>query len=147
VSGPLLDRFDLRIFVDRPDVAELIPGRPDPSADGLHGGEPSAVVARRVVAARALAAGRGVRANGDLPGPGLDRSAPLSPEASALLETRLRQGQLSARGLHRVRRVARTLADLAGWEGPVREEDAYSALALRAPVFPAEIGDVAGAFR
>ena len=131
VSGPLLDRFDLRIFVDRPDVGDLI-GVPEPSRGR---GESTAEVAARVAAARDRAAGRGVAANAELPGHRLDELCPVDSEARALLETRLRQGQLSARGLHRVRRVARTLADLAGWDGPVRAEDVYSALALRAPVF------------
>jgi magnesium chelatase family protein len=53
-----------------------------------------------------------------------------------LLEARLRQGRLSARGLHRVRRVARTLADLAGRDGPVGVDDVHAALVLRADVFP-----------
>jgi magnesium chelatase family protein len=59
----------------------------------------------------------------------------LEPDARRLLEVRLRQGRLSARGLHRVRRVARTLADLAARPGPVTAEDVYGALALRAEVF------------
>lgn len=134
VSGPLLDRFDLRIFVDRPDVEELMGltlGVEEP-------GETSRVVAGRVAGARRLAAARGVPANGDIPGHRLDVLAPLDAEAARLLEIRLRQGQLSARGLHRIRRVARTIADLDGWEGPVRVGDVYSALALRAPVFGPE---------
>ncbi len=134
VSGPLLDRFDLRIHVQRPDVGELMAGAAVP---GRSPGAPeaTAVVAARVADARQLAARRGVAANAAIPGPRLDELAPLDPEASRLLETRLRQGQLSARGLHRVRRVARTLADLAGREGPIGVDHAYSALALRAPLF------------
>jgi magnesium chelatase family protein len=130
VSGPLLDRFDLRIFVDRPDVGDLMARAPDHPA-----GESSAVVAARVAAARQRAVARGVASNSDVPGHRLDELVPLCPDAAGLLETKLRQGQLSARGLHRVRRVARTLADLAGWDGPVRADDVYAALALRAPVF------------
>jgi magnesium chelatase family protein len=131
VSGPLLDRFDLRIFVDRPDVSDLI-GASEPNGTPV---ESTAEVTARVAAARDRAIGRGVAANAELPGHRLDELCPVDPEARALLEIRLRQGQLSARGLHRVRRVARTLADLAGWDGPVRAEDVYSALALRAPIF------------
>jgi magnesium chelatase family protein len=131
VSGPLLDRFDLRVIVDRPDVAELI------AVDGLGGAamEPSAVVARRVAAARQLALARGVPCNAALASSQLDVTAPLQGAARRLLETRLRQGRLSARGLHRVRRVARTLADLAGREGQVGVDDVHGALALRAEVF------------
>jgi magnesium chelatase family protein len=133
VSGPILDRFDLRVFVDRPDVAELL-GRPEA------GEESSAVVAGRVAAARARAEHRGVRTNGEIPGYRLDELAPVDPPAARLLETRLRQGLLSARGLHRVRRVARTLADLSGWSGPVRADDVYCAMGLRSPVFTDEGG-------
>jgi magnesium chelatase family protein len=43
----------------------------------------------------------------------------------------LRRGSLTARGLHRVRRVARTVADLAGRDGPVTEDDVCAALDLR----------------
>jgi magnesium chelatase family protein len=134
VSGPLLDRFDLRIVVDRPEVGELLsaPTQADRPP------ESTPTVAARVARARSLAAARGVRSNAELPGRLLDELAPLDGDATALLETRLRQGQLSARGLHRIRRVARTIADLGGWAGPVRAEDAYSALALRAPIFGRE---------
>lgn len=141
VSGPLLDRFDLRIFVDRPDVGELVRA----GGPGSPGGESSAVVAARVARARGRATRRGVAANAFLAGRLLDTMAPLDAGAAALLETKLRQGQLTARGLHRVRRVARTVADLAGREGPVTTEDVYSALALRAPVFGSEASSADGA--
>lgn len=134
VSGPLMDRFDLRVVVDRPDVGELM--APTSTPETL--GEPTSVVAARVAAARSVARDRGVVPNSAIPGYRLDQLAPLDRAASRLLEVRLRQGQLSARGLHRVRRVARTLADLAGRDGPLREEDVYAALALRAPVFGPE---------
>jgi magnesium chelatase family protein len=123
LSGPLLDRFDLRVVVTRPDAASVLGGPP---------GESSAVVAARVAAARQLAADRGVPCNARLPATRLDELAPLVPAASRLLEHRLRAGTLSARGLHRVRRVARTLADLAGSAGPLGEEHVCLALSLRA---------------
>lgn len=129
VSGPLLDRFDLRVLVDRPDVADLM------SSGTGSSGESSAEVAERVASARRLAAGRGVACNADIPATKLDALIPLDRAARRTLETRLRQGRLSARGLHRVRRVARTLADLDGRDGPVTVDDVYSALALRADVF------------
>jgi magnesium chelatase family protein len=130
VSGPLLDRFDLRVRVDRPDIAELLPLPGGPGAAG----EPTAVVAARVASARALAEARGVRANSAIPGPRLDELVPLHPDALRLLDQRLRQGRLSARGLHRVRRVARTVEDLAGEPGPVTEASVRTALALRSDV-------------
>ena len=122
LSGPLLDRFDLRIEVRRPDPGELLSGRP---------GESTAQVAARVTAARALAADRGVGCNAAIPSERLDALAPLTPGALRLLEGCLRRGDLSARGLHRVRRVARTLADLAGAAGPVDDEHTCLALQLR----------------
>ena len=122
LSGPLLDRFDLRVRVSRPDVTELLRG---PAGEG------TAEVAARVDGARALARERGVRANADLPASALDRVAPLTPAAWRVLEYRLRAGNLSARGLDRVRRVARTLADLGGAPAAVGEEHVCGALELR----------------
>jgi magnesium chelatase family protein len=131
VSGPLLDRFDLRVQVDRPDVEQLLALSDAPvSAE-----ETTATVAARVARARAVAASRGVSANAAIPGNRLDELAPLEPAATRLLETYLRQGRLSARGLHRVRRVARTLADLDGHEGPVAVGHVSTALALRSEPF------------
>ncbi|MHB8669760.1 MAG: magnesium chelatase subunit ChlI family protein [Acidimicrobiales bacterium] len=86
----------------------------------------------RVAAARELARERGVRANAAIPAARLDQLAPLHPAAERLLERRLRAGTLSARGFGRIRRVARTLADLAGGSGAVEEEHVCLALALRA---------------
>ncbi|MGH9114908.1 MAG: YifB family Mg chelatase-like AAA ATPase, partial [Acidimicrobiales bacterium] len=131
VSGPLLDRFDLRVMVDRPDVADLFAERTGAGRDA----ETTEAVAGRVTAARRIARSRGVTCNAELPAAGLDRSAPLAHEARRILETRLRQGELTARGMHRVRRVARTISDLAGREGPVGGDDVHVALALRAAVF------------
>jgi magnesium chelatase family protein len=75
-------------------------------------------VAERVHFAHLVSATRGIRCNADIAPASWDELAPLSPEAAALLERRLRTGALSARGLHRVRRVARTIGDLDG-SGPV----------------------------
>ena len=129
LSGPLLDRFDLRLVVTRPDAASVLGGPP---------GESTAVVAARVAGARARAESRGVRCNAELPAARLDELAPLAPGAGRLLEHRLRAGLLSARGLHRVRRVARTVADLGGAEGPLGEEHVCLALSLRADLAPVE---------
>src|SRR5205823_4561901 len=106
----------------RPEVSELLGGRP---------GEPSADVAARVAEARRLAEHRGVRCNAELTARDLERVAPLRPGAATLLEHALRCGSLSARGLERVRRVARTLADLAGGSAHLEEEHVCMALDLR----------------
>jgi magnesium chelatase family protein len=136
LSGPLLDRFDLRVVVDRPDVSELLAARRAPEAAD----ENTAAVSARVRRARSTSAGRGFASNAQIPGDQLDHVAPLSSGALALLETRLRQGTLSARGLHRVRRVARTLADLGGNDGPIRADDVHSAICLRSDPFqPGEL--------
>ncbi len=103
LSGPLLDRFDLAVPTARPSPEELFCREP---------GESTARVAARVAAARKMAAIRGVRSNAELPSSVLDDVAPLAPEAAELLERKLREGAISARGLHRIRRVARTVADL-----------------------------------
>ncbi len=132
LSGPLLDRFDLRLDVARPDAGQLLSGPP---------GEPTATVAARVAQARGLALARGVSCNAQLPGWSLDETAALGRDASAMLESGLRSGTLSARGLQRVRRVARTLADLGGREGPLEEGDVCLALQLRAQ--PERLGAVA----
>jgi magnesium chelatase family protein len=131
ISGPLLDRFDLRVRVRRPDVEDLL--SPDAGGVARAASEPSFVVAARVAAARLAAHDRGVRCNAELPSSSLDKLEPLSPAGRRLLERRLREGRLSARGLDRVRRVALTVADLAGRHGPLGAEDVLLALALRAP--------------
>lgn len=125
LSGPLLDRFDLRVDVLRPDVEQLLGGTP---------GERSADVAERVAAAREIAGRRGVLANAHLRGSELDRWAPLTDDAHELLAATLRSGRLSARGLDRVRRVARTIADLAGHDGQLGTSHIGTALHLRADV-------------
>jgi magnesium chelatase family protein len=122
-SGPLLDRFDLRVVVSKPDVDDLLRGGR---------GETSATAAARVAEARRRARERGVRCNAELPARLLDYSVPLTPPACSLLEHKLRTNGLSARGLDRVRRVARTLADLAGDGDVVGEEHVCLALSLRA---------------
>jgi magnesium chelatase family protein len=122
LSAPLLDRFDLAVSLDRPDVTDLLGG---PPAEG------SAAVAGRVLDARTTAHRRGLRCNAEIPVDSLDELAPVDAGAAALLERRLRAGSLSARGLHRVRRVARTIADLDAVTGPIGERQVAEALALR----------------
>jgi magnesium chelatase family protein len=122
LSAPLLDRFDLAIALGRPDVEDLLRGPP---------GDSSEVVGGRVRTARKLSHGRGARCNAELPIDALERLCSLSADAAALLERRLRSGVLSARGLHRVRRVAQTIADLEGAAG-VEERHVAEALQLRA---------------
>jgi magnesium chelatase family protein len=124
LSGPLLDRFDLVVSLARPEPGELLSTVP---------AEPTAAVAGRVAAARRAAGRRGVSCNALLPMVDLDRLAPLTAEAATLLDRQVRIGQLSGRGLHRIRRVARTIADLHGAGGSsVGAAHVAEALALRA---------------
>jgi len=123
LPGPLLDRFDLRLHVPRADPEQLL---------GQVAGESSAAVALRVAAARQRAAERCAAVNALVPGPRLDELAPIDRAARRLLAGLLARGGLSARGLHRIRRVALTLADLEGVDPPLTEEHVGTALGLRA---------------
>jgi magnesium chelatase family protein len=123
LSAPLLDRFDLHVPVGRPSTPELFGGAP---------GESSAEVARRVAAARERSKARGYRTNSAIPSHRLNDVAPLSARARVLLERRMERGDLSARGLSRVRRVARTIDDLSARDGEVTAEAAAMALEMRA---------------
>ena len=122
LSGPFVDRLDLVVHVDRPDPADLLDASP---------GECSADIARRVAAVRALARERGVNANAELSGSALDEHAMPDPEATGVLRTSLEQGRLTARGLRRVRTVARTLRDLDDAGEQLRAADVRAALSLR----------------
>lgn len=116
ISGPLMDRFDLCLEVPPVACADL---------DLPASGETSATVAARVAAARAVQAGRladaqaGMpgRTNADLQGEALERFATPDAAGRALLNRVAERLGLSARGYHRVLRVARTIADLAGATG------------------------------
>jgi magnesium chelatase family protein len=122
LSGPLLDRFDLAVRVDRPAAADLLA---PPS------GESTATVAARVSVARGRARRRGVPVNAELAAVDLDRAAPLDGAAADTLARHLRTGRLSARGLHRVRRMARTIADLDAGAEVVTGGHVAEALLLR----------------
>jgi magnesium chelatase family protein len=123
LSGPLLDRFDLRVPVARPSVDDLLDGR---------GGEPTAVVAARVAVARRAALDRAGRLNAELHGESLDELAPLTAPARDRLRAEMERERLTGRGYHRIRRVARTIADLAGaGADPIDLEHVEVALSLR----------------
>ena len=122
LSGPLLDRFDMRLFVQRPTAEELFRGRP---------GEPSAAVRERVLAARERAVSRGVRCNSMLGSSALESEAPFAAEAARMAERAVASGKLSARGLQRVRCVGLTICDLDGRGPPLRGPDLALALELR----------------
>ena len=123
ISGPLMDRFDLRLEVPPVSPDDLAAARP---------GEPSAVVAGRVAAARAIqlsryAGAEGVRVNADAEGDLLDAVMALTEAAQALLGDIARKFRLSARGYHRIQRVARTIADLEASDAVERHHVAEAA--------------------
>jgi magnesium chelatase family protein len=130
VSGPLLDRIDLHVEVQAVSAADLIL---PPPAEG------SRQVAARVAAARDIQteryAGEKVRTNAEADGALLDRVATPDEAGRTLLGQAAAQMRLTARGYHRVLRVARTIADLAGSEtvGRVHVAEALS-YRRRAPV-------------
>ena len=106
VSGPLLDRIDLHVEVRRPSRAAL--------RDDAPAGEKTRSVAARVTRARRLQLRRFGTCNARLRGSQLGETCRLSPQPLALLEKAADTFNLSARAYQRVRRVARTIADLAG---------------------------------
>lgn len=125
VSGPLLDRFDLRLEVPRVDGTAIF---------GRSPGESTAVVRERVLEARERAVHRGVTCNARLRSDLLDRVASLDDQAEGVLRRELDAGRLTARGLHRVRRVARTIADLRDGAPVLGVDDVREALLLRASI-------------
>ena len=132
VSGPLLDRVDLHVWVPPVDLLRLT---------GSGKEEPSAAVAARVEEARGRQRRRAtdedgrVEWNAALSGSRLRDACRLPPGGRHLLATALRRRGLSARALHRVLRVARTIADLAGEE---RVTMAHLAEAVRCRILSEE---------
>ena len=135
LSGPLLDRIDLHIHVAAVSPGDLaLP----PAAEG------SETVARRVAAARvrqakryaAVPAERGVRTNAEADGALLDEVGTPDAAGRTLLTRAAERLRLSARGYHRVLRVARTLADLEGSPDVERRHvaEALSYRKISAPV-------------
>lgn len=126
VSGPLMDRFDLRIEVPPVSFRDL---------DLPANGEPSTAIAARVSAARDIQAARfaqydGVALNADAQGRVLEEIATPDEDGRALLIKAADRFGLSARGYHRVLRVARTIADLDQSDGVARQHIA-EALSFR----------------
>lgn len=113
LSGPILDRIDCRVVLERPSVAEL-------GEDS----ESTALVAARVAAARERSAARwselgsAWRLNSEVPGPWLRRHAPPDDGGQRILRSALSRTAISLRGADRVLRVAWTLADLSAASRP-----------------------------
>lgn len=124
ISGPLLDRIDIQIEMSRVPPEVLLRG-PAP--------ESSAVVRERICAARAMALVRnGGRTNANLPATTLIEVCRLDRAADGTLGEMSETDHLSARSIHRVMRVARTIADMEGCDR-VTKSHVLSAGALRDP--------------
>ena len=126
ISGPLMDRFDLR--VDVPPVAYT-------DLDLPATGEASSIVAARVERARAVQTARfknhpKVRVNADSEGALLEEIASPDAESRELLARVAERFGLTARGYHRILRVARTIADLGG-DGEVKRPHVAEAVSYR----------------
>jgi magnesium chelatase family protein len=126
LSGPLLDRIDIHVEVPRVDYEKL-------SDDRL--GEPTAAVRSRVEAARERQRNRFTAAranhNADMGVAEVRRFCELDPEGRSLIKAAMTQMQLTARAYHRVLKLARTIADLAGVEA-IRPNHLAEALQYRA---------------
>ena len=127
LSGPLIDRFDLQMTMGRIGKAELM-GPPD--------GETSEVVRKRVEAARTIQSlryGTPLETNASASGRLLERTIELHADAPPVLGAAIDALKLSGRGLDRVLRIARTLADLAGSDA-VHRDHIEEAIFLRSAV-------------
>jgi len=124
LSGPLLDRLDLLVHVQRPSGEDLARGPVTSSAQ-----ERARVLASRERQA-ARFAGRGLQVNAHMDSATLHANVDLAPGADAPLARAYARGELSARGRDRALRVARTVADLAGSER-VQRAHLMTALGLR----------------
>ncbi|MGH8125882.1 MAG: YifB family Mg chelatase-like AAA ATPase [Rhodanobacteraceae bacterium] len=123
ISGPLLDRIDIICDVPRIPLADLDSSR-------TIAGEDSASVRSRVVAARNIAMRRAGKPNVALATREIERDCALGDTERALLERAMEKLALSARAYHRVLRVARTIADLAG-SGAIAREHLAEAVQYR----------------
>jgi len=110
ISGPLLDRIDVQIEVPALP-SEVLPGRSGVS------GESSATVRERIVSASARQRARQGKLNAQLQPSEIERLCRLDARGEALLRSALARLALSARAYHRILKVSRTIADLAGAEG------------------------------
>jgi magnesium chelatase family protein len=122
ISGPLLDRIDLHVEVARPGQLPHAARAPRP--------ESSAVVRRRVVAAREIQLNRAGIPNAQLSGVGVREHCELGPQEQQLLQDAALRTGLSPRACQRILKVARTVADLDG-ASRIRSEHLAEAIAYR----------------
>lgn len=125
LSGPLLDRIDIRIRVEQPTRAELASRQP---------GESSQSIRSRVISARAISKDRyrglGFQLNSQIPSSALREKFRADRKAMALLHSLLDSESISARGFHRILRISWSIADLSGVETPGTDQ-VEAAISLR----------------
>lgn len=125
LSGPLLDRIDIRIRVEQPTRAELASRQP---------GESSQTIRSRVISARAISKDRyrglGFQLNSQIPSSALREKFRADRKAMALLHSLLDSESISARGFHRILRLSWSIADLSGVETPGTDQ-VEAAISLR----------------
>jgi len=128
ISGPLLDRIDIHLEVPRIEYEKLSDNR---------AGEPSATIRSRVESARGLQttrlSGTALRTNADMGAKEVQQHCFLDNASETLMRSAMRQLQLSARSYHRILKLARTIADLAG-EDTIRSHHLAEALQYRPKV-------------
>lgn len=127
ISGPMLDRFDIQLDVQRVDHDKLTDS---------HHGETSATVQARVEAARERQRQRykdlpHIKANSDLGPSEIEQFCKMESGAETLLRAAMRKLNLSARAYHRILKVSRTIADLAASD-LIRTEHVAEAVQYRA---------------
>jgi magnesium chelatase family protein len=125
ISGPLLDRIDIHVEVPRVPFEKLSSKR---------SGEPSETVRERVEIARAIQRERfddfNLQSNSDMGPAEIRQFCPLDQISTNLLKTAMQQMQLSARAYHRILKLARTIADLAG-EADIQTQHVAEAIQYR----------------
>lgn len=125
ISGPLLDRIDIRVEMDAVSLDEIEAGKPQ---------EDSQTVRARVISARKIQQerfkGTNIHCNAQLDQRGLERHCVLTPDARRLLHQAVDRFHISMRAYDRIRKVARTLADLAGHDG-IEPDDIAQAIQFR----------------
>jgi magnesium chelatase family protein len=135
ISGPMLDRIDMQVDVPAVPMRELAQAG---------NGEPSAAVASRVARARFLqesrfeSLGSPLRLNAHASGQALEDIAVLEDEARILLNKTIERTKISARGYFRILKVARTIADLNGHDGPIGKTAIAEAMSYRRLAFASE---------
>jgi magnesium chelatase family protein len=133
ISGPLLDRIDLRVELAPLSLDELSPSASSERRANAFDPRAADLFARVARARERMTARQGSQRNCELQADALDRFAPLDAEARRMLQRASARSALSARGMQAIRRVGRTLADLAD-EERLDARHIAQALALRSPL-------------